>query len=506
MDFTFENQGTNTYLVYKIGSSDRIDSMSLGMLTNNKITGLAPALFTQMDSTKYIKYNVSSKIAVKQFFSGPVNKKRLVGVFLGIVNAMLSAEEYMIDSDNILLDMDYIFADVSTCDTVLICLPLINETKIQVDIGTMFKNIVFNTQFDRTENCDYVAKLINYLNSMPVFSLMDFREVLNEINGNEIYNNAVNNNAPNNQNTYVEPLRNPQPVVTEKKAPQQMLTQNKAQVQPEKNNRPIPQIAVPQSGLNTVQVQEDLSSEKTIGLFGLLTHYNKENAQIYKEQKQRRKDISSSKKQTVAATNNQQPQGVGFAIPGQPAMQVSQPGQQPQQALTSMPQPQQVTQTKQEPQLQQAPQSQQIPQSQKMQQFTATAQHSVSLQPANFGETTVLGGGIGETTVLGMTSPSAEQIPYMIRGKNNEKILVDKPVFRIGKEKSYVDYFIGDNTTISRSHANIITRNDEYFIVDTNSTNHTFINGSMIQSNIEIKLSHGTKIRLSNEEFEFRLY
>lgn len=37
--------------------------------------------------------------------------------------------------------------------------------------------------------------------------------------------------------------------------------------------------------------------------------------------------------------------------------------------------------------------------------------------------------------------------------KNNEKIKLVKPVFRIGKEKSYVDYFIGDNTTVSRSHA-----------------------------------------------------
>ena len=43
-------------------------------------------------------------------------------------------------------------------------------------------------------------------------------------------------------------------------------------------------------------------------------------------------------------------------------------------------------------------------------------------------------------------------------------------------------------------------------LVDTNSTNHTYVNGGMIQSNVETKLSHGTKIRLANEDFEFRLY
>ena len=31
----FENQGTNTYLVYKISADDNLDTMSLGMLTNS---------------------------------------------------------------------------------------------------------------------------------------------------------------------------------------------------------------------------------------------------------------------------------------------------------------------------------------------------------------------------------------------------------------------------------------------------------------------------------------
>lgn len=126
---------------------------------------------------------------------------------------------------------------------------------------------------------------------------------------------------------------------------------------------------------------------------------------------------------------------------------------------------------------------------------------------ANFGETTVLGtGSIGETTVLSAAQQTGDAPkPYLIRMKNNEKIPLDKPVYRIGKEKSYVDYFIGDNTAISRSHANIITREDEYYVVDTNSTNHTYVNDIMIQSNAETRISNGTKLRLANEEFEFRM-
>ena len=37
MDFSYENQGANTYLVYEIKEGDSIDTLSLGMLTNNSI-------------------------------------------------------------------------------------------------------------------------------------------------------------------------------------------------------------------------------------------------------------------------------------------------------------------------------------------------------------------------------------------------------------------------------------------------------------------------------------
>ena len=100
----------------------------------------------------------------------------------------------------------------------------------------------------------------------------------------------------------------------------------------------------------------------------------------------------------------------------------------------------------------------------------------------------------------------AHQNPRLMRQKTHEVIAIDKPVFRIGKEKSYVDYYIGDNSAISRSHSVIISKDNKYFIVDTNSTNHTYINGTIIPSNVETQIYHQTIIRLANEDFEFLLY
>lgn len=555
MNFTYETQGNNTFLVYCINNCDQLDTMSLGMLVNNRIPGLAPAMFMQMDTSKYIKYNVSARISASQLFQGNVNKKRLVGVFSGIVDAMLSAEDYMIDSNSILLQLDYIFVDVSTCDTVLICLPILGANSQQQNLGAFFKGIMFSTQFDQTENCDYVAKIINYLNSAPTFSLPDFKQVLDGIKG-----------SPNRQTAQPQPqqsspaqrVQQPAPAMTPQQSVQQPQIQRPAvqqaqaqpyyqqpqQAQPMRPAPPVqamptqppqqpkrsaqPQMQVPQSpapqSMPSTPAQSG-AQEDSISLFYLLQHYNKDNAARYKAQKEAKKQQAGmpsavpqekpkkEKKKKDAAQPNLTvpgaPQGPSFAIPGQAAPIPS--------GYTPAPQPQSVQQqavqrtqqqnypTQSAPVQQPADQAQAAPvyQAQVMPQYAQP-----QTMPMNFGETTVLGGGatIGETTVLGSGAPNVQVHPHLIRTKNNERIDISKPVFRIGKERSYVDYFIGDNTAVSRSHANIVSRDGEYFIVDTNSTNHTYVNGGVILSNSETKLSNGTKIRLANEEFEFRLY
>lgn len=106
-----------------------------------------------------------------------------------------------------------------------------------------------------------------------------------------------------------------------------------------------------------------------------------------------------------------------------------------------------------------------------------------------------------------LLNTQCEQIHYasMYRLLTNETFLINKPVFRIGKEKSYSDYFVANNNMVSRSHADIISRGERYFIVDLNSKNKTFVNGTPILAQQETEIHDGDAIRLANEEFEFRI-
>jgi len=89
------------------------------------------------------------------------------------------------------------------------------------------------------------------------------------------------------------------------------------------------------------------------------------------------------------------------------------------------------------------------------------------------------------------------------RISTSETISLNKPVFRIGKERSYVDYFVTDNNTVSRSHVDIITRGGRHYVMDLNSKNHTYLNGQMLEPQCEEELHEGDILKLAREEFVF---
>lgn len=324
MSFTYENQGNNTYLVYKIGASDNVDTMSLGMITNNKIDGIVPTLFTQSDTDRFIKYNISAKVSAKEFLSGVVNKKRLLGVFISVLKAIKSTEEYMIDARRLLIDLEHIYVDVSKCDAMLVCLPLVRQNE-SVNIPMFFKQIMFSTQFDQNENCDYVAQIINYLNSTPVFSVDAFEKLLMDIDADNL--NIAASKAVVGQQKPVQPqsqsqsqqpkpmqpamnqLKNEQ-VQTNMPSQGKMQSQRETQsannvVQPNQVNFAVPNMNPQnqnrinnnvQMGTNISGTYVETTSEKQMSMFGLLTHYSKENKQIYERQKAQRKAQKEAEK------------------------------------------------------------------------------------------------------------------------------------------------------------------------------------------------------------------
>ena len=95
--------------------------------------------------------------------------------------------------------------------------------------------------------------------------------------------------------------------------------------------------------------------------------------------------------------------------------------------------------------------------------------------------------------------------PILIRTLTEEIIRINKPVFRIGKEENCVDYIVTNNIAISRSHADIISRGDRYFVFDLRSKNKSYINNRVLPAEQEVEIFNGDVLKLANEEFLFQV-
>lgn len=111
-----------------------------------------------------------------------------------------------------------------------------------------------------------------------------------------------------------------------------------------------------------------------------------------------------------------------------------------------------------------------------------------------------------ETEEVPPTVSKPEIEPYLIRLSNNQEIKIDKDSFYIGKDEKNVDYCISDNLAIDDKHAYIIRHGKEYFVVDNNSKNHTYLNRVLIGTDEEVFIPHGAQLRFADEDFEFRMH
>lgn len=485
LNFSYENQGTNSFLVYALKPDDSIDTVSSGMMSNNKIIGIVPFAFSQLDENRYFKYNITSKINLQQFFSGIVNKKRLIGVFLSMAEAVIAAEEYMLEVEKFVFNSEFIFVNVSTAEASMVYLPIMNSETETMDIRKFFKEILYGIQFDQTENCDYVAKILSFLNSNAAFSLKEFKKILEQI--------LVVNSSPNTkiaaQNSVSNPIggsgqqsaasASPQKNIPEQPNPQRPSSSTpprQAQVPniPVSPAPPVPPkgrvivpapslhvgleipgspMSVPQAGTSADNNQGEV---KKGGMFSSLFRFKKKSAEKPKEKKLPKNKKNNKK---VVQGNSSQPVPPPSPVNSTPIIDtpkiskdIINPIQQPIEG------------------------------------------------------TTVLGAsGAGETVCLDSNS-NGKITPYLLRISTNEKALINKPLFRVGTEPNYADFVVNGNNSVSRSHADISLRNGEYFIRDNNSTNGTFINGERILSNSERKIVHEDKIVLANELFEFKMF
>ncbi|MGL5150376.1 MAG: FHA domain-containing protein [Clostridium sp.] len=130
--------------------------------------------------------------------------------------------------------------------------------------------------------------------------------------------------------------------------------------------------------------------------------------------------------------------------------------------------------------------------------------HSSSSAETTFIEQVSVMGGDGDDTEL-ISSSQNEIIAYLVSNNNgaNERITVNKEEYIIGRLKQQVDYPI-QNQTVGKIHAKLCYRNSDFYLIDLESKNGTFINGERVIALKEYKLSDGDEVSFSNSPYIFK--
>lgn len=412
MKLTIETRDVNTFLTANLGEQDAIDEFDFGMIKNNTIQGLIPAMYLEIDGTRKFKYNITSTISLKRFLAGEISRKTFLNLLRSFQKSFAEQQEYMMKQEYVLLDYEHVFINPAKEQVCLVCIPVTSIEKEQ-NLGSFFKDLLFHAKYRKNEDNTYVAELINFLSTGKGFSLECFGGILDEMimksqgyhpkQKEYIFQGEMINKFEKPAKEYKMEVKEPDVGNSEKK-----------------NSGLNMGFHIPDNKfMNEQEINGDNEGKKGFSLFG------KKKKTEAGEYKRERVERAEKVKPTLPETD--------VAIKG---YEVNREGK---------------------------------------------------LVPCDGRK------GIGA-------------LPYLIRVSTNEKIQITGEVFRIGRGRRYTNYCIMDNPEVGRNHADIVKSSQGYKIIDNNSKNHTYINGTQIASECPIPLEHGMTISLSGERFIFCLY
>ena len=108
-----------------------------------------------------------------------------------------------------------------------------------------------------------------------------------------------------------------------------------------------------------------------------------------------------------------------------------------------------------------------------------------------------------DTVILGCEN---KKIGYLIGNHqgNTEQIQINKDEFIIGRLKEAVDYDIA-NKTVGKIHAKFMRRDGKFYLIDLESKNGTYIDGTRLSANSSYEVENGATIIFSNVKYTFKI-
>lgn len=554
ISFRVRNFDKEQFLTFNIDNDATLDEEVLDFIENEEPKGVVPVIFEEGEEFDTFSYDITDKIHICELSNQEINAEMVLRVLRSIVLALIDMSEYRIPLSYLVLNRNYIYVD-SEYQIEFVCVPL-EDMQEEADVNTFLRNLLASLRFEPSENGDYVAKLFTYINNEAMFNLRNMvalvEELMDEMNVEIPENDSAEIYADYQEVLDVaEELEEEEPLLDQDleqnniEEPEEAAVEEEEYVVEEPAEEPV--IQEPIGELKAQELDEEEStdedieeaveepaeeseelaesegaSEETIeeenpedSDAAILTQEPDTSQEIVNKLKER---LARNKKSQDAETDEGDDSGEagedkkGGKRPAFKTKDTSVTGVVIQDELDEF-----LAEKEMEEQLEHHEESNlKIKKNIKVSRASIVKNTQEELKAAEEAmegedEVTDTDNGEDEASQAASTAAPANNTevpkvnPYLIRVNTNERVMITKQNFKIGKTGMGVDYTVTGNSAVSRVHAIITNQDGDYYIKDNKSTNHTYVNGKIVNEGENALLTDGCKIVLGDEEFTFKL-
>ncbi len=526
-NFKARNIGQEKYLTYTMGEECELDEDVLDYCQENDLNELINIIYEEDDDYDYLTYDITDKTSLADYIADEMNVTKVLYILRNVANNMISLKEQAVHLAYILLNKNFMYVNEENLDIAFICLPIESQGSVAVEFKSFVRQLLANMKYDVEEDLSYVGKLLTYINgdNFNLRGLVGLAEALMEEAGIQFEEaGAIEADGVEVVNTDTAAVSEPE----ETKVTDFMNSLDD-------NEEALPEIGDDEDEVSdeedTDTVDEELDSILPAGM--KVTAPVQEEADEKADEATKTAVPENDKKDDIptikeaAAENTDIPTIATHAttketdeavikdkikkLMGDTGSLKTKPEEtqninsieELDQLLDSKPPVVKKTVVK----VNRAAIIQNVAAEKEEEDKTAMIEDA----GADGGEkddkpksNSVLSKTVPEHKTANLVSmPKA--VPYLIRVNTEERIMLGKVVFKLGKASRGVDYTVGGNGAISRQHAVILQKDGVCYIKDNKSTNHTYVNDKMVEEGVEEILTHDSTIRLGDEEFIFKI-
>ena len=468
--FTAKNIGDEKYLTYVMGEGCELDEDTLDYCEENDIKELVDIIYEEDEDFDYLTYDITGKMSLESFTQGVMNKEQVFKLIRNVAIGLINCKEQTIHLSYILLNRNFIYVNPDTLEVEFLCIPVESEGSVSAEFKGFVRQFIANLVYNVDEDLSYVGQLLTYINGdgFNLRGLIGLTEALLEdagigyqgggdisTEGGDVISNVdMDAVSGNHVSDFMDQMSDADGNLPEIGDDEDEIMDEEMLRNADKSE--YTEFAMPDEEEEESEEESSLeSTESSIEeirarlqeLMGSEGEGSSEGETTSTDSKGRNISLQKNVKVNRAAV-------VRNASVDEEATEISTTSKNAEEKNN----------------------------------VTTESIDAVKAPAAPPAATTVI-----------------KINPYIVRETTDEKTIITKPVFKIGKANRGIDYRIEGNGAISRQHAVILRKGDSYYIKDNKSTNHTYVNDVMVEGDEEVLLSNNCRIRLGDEDFIFKL-